>query len=443
MAMTDVATPRRRKPARAPIRAELRLGGWAARGAAGADLDGSPVLIARGIPGERVEVAIDLRSRPRRGIVETVLEPSPDRVSAPCPFFHRGCGGCQWQHLSYQAQLAAKRETVNREMRRAGLSITVDAVHSMADPWRYRRTAAIALGWEAGFRPIGRRGIVQIDDCLIAHPLIGSLADQLNELLSVQSLPNYHGKLWLDCTVVGDEDSPALQVLIQGITGLTLESHPELPEVANRIAGLNGVATVAFRHRSGQPVPLIGDLCSSIAVEGRSMFLPAGSFFQTNLEMLAVLLGAMRQALQDQGIGHLVDIYGGVGTFALNLADPARHVTLIELDSLAVEAARRTAGSRGLDNFDFVAAHAERALHELPDVDLAVVDPPRSGLGSVVTAALADKNVPTVFYVSCAPSSLATDLADLRALGYRVRSLELFDFYPQTYHVESFAILER
>jgi 23S rRNA (uracil1939-C5)-methyltransferase len=118
-------------------------------------------------------------------------------------------------------------------------------------------------------------------------------------------------------------------------------------------------------------------------------------------------------------------------------------MTVVELDPLAVTAAERTAAAWGLENVSFVSRHAERALPELPPLDLAIVDPPRSGLGDVVIGAVAEKGIPLLFYLSCAPPSLARDLAALQALGYRVRSLEIFDFYPQTYHVESLAIVER
>src|SRR5437764_2217791 len=117
----------------------------------------------------------------------------------------------------------------------------------MENPWRYRRTAALAIGWEAGFRPRGRRGIVEIHECLISHPLIGRLAHRLNELLEAGALPNYHGKVWLDCSVVGSAERSGLQVLLQGIQGLTLESHPELPEIAAALASIEDVRSVAYR----------------------------------------------------------------------------------------------------------------------------------------------------------------------------------------------------
>jgi 23S rRNA (uracil1939-C5)-methyltransferase len=441
--MTEAVRTRRRKAPKPPIELDLQLQDWAGRGSTYAELDGRCILVDRGIPGERVIAAVDRRRSPWRGTVEQVVEASPDRVSPPCPYYLRNCGGCQLQHLAYEAQLGAKRELVDRELRANGLQARIQNVYAMADPWRYRRTAAVALGWEAGFRPRGRRGIVEIHDCLISHPLIGRLTARLNELLRAGRLPNYHGKVWLDCTVVGYDAEPFLQTLLQGISGLTLDTHPELPEVAATLATIGGVRSVAYRHRSGEPRELVGDLMSTIEVDGRLMYLPAGSFFQTNLEMLAVLLDRMRSALGGRSIGSAADVYGGVGTFALALAEQVERMTLVELDDLAVAAACRTAAERGLDNLIFVNRHAEWALADLVALDLVVIDPPRSGLGEVVVDAILSKAPPLVFYVSCSPPSFARDLRRLQSGGYSVETLEIFDFYPQTYHVESLAILER
>src|SRR5579872_3171972 len=206
--MSGTVSTRRQKSAKPPIEAELTLDEWSSRGSTTADLDGRRILVDRGIPGERVTTTIDRRRKPWQGVADMVLQPSPDRVMPACQYYLAGCGGCQLQHVAYEAQLRIKETLVNREMAAAGVEQTVERVWGMEPPWRYRRTAAIAIGWEAGFRPRGRRGIVEIHDCLISHPLIGGLAHEMNELLETGALPNYHGKAWLDCTVLGSESSP-------------------------------------------------------------------------------------------------------------------------------------------------------------------------------------------------------------------------------------------
>lgn len=436
-------TSRRRKAPKPPVEATVRLLGWAPKGATTADLDGRAVIVDRGIPGEVVEASFDRRRSPWRGMVTAVEEASPARVEPPCPYYLQGCGGCQWQHLDYAAQLQAKRQLADRELEAAGSSARVERVHAMDIPWRYRHTAAIAIGWEAGFHPRGRRGILEIHDCPISHPLIGRLAGRLNQLLRAETLPNYHGKVWLDCTVVGSRDSPSIQVVLQGIEGLTLESHPELPEVAARIGEIEGVCSVAFRHRQGRTVELVGPLFATVEVAGSPMYLAAGSFFQTNLDMVPQVIARMRSQLVGHAIRGAADVYGGVGTFGLPLSDSVEHMTIIELDPQVADAARLTAERRGATNVDVIGAHAEKALPTLPALDLIIVDPPRSGLGETVIEALLANGAAHIFYVSCAPGSLARDLAQMERGGYRVAALELFDFYPQTYHIESLAVLRR
>jgi 23S rRNA (uracil1939-C5)-methyltransferase len=437
------STKARRSAKRAPLEVELQLGEWGAKGATTAQVDGHPVLVDRGLPAEQVQVTIDRRRKAWRGVVDTVLEPSPERIDPPCPAYKAGCGGCQWQHLSYPAQVAAKRNLVDREMEREGVLARVSASHAMSYPWRYRRTAAIALGWEAGFRPRGRRGIIEIRDCPISHPLIGAFASQLNDLLQAGRIPPYHGKIWLDCTVVGTASDPGLQVVIQGIEGLTLENHPELPDVATVIAACDAVVSVAFRHRSGTVCPLVGPLDSPLEVAGLPMWVPAGAFFQTNVEMLNRLIERIEPLLTERTPRHVADMYGGVGTFGLAFAGRVDRMTLVELDASAVSAAQKTARDRGIGNMLFLSEHAERALPRLSELDLVIVDPPRSGLGAVVTEALGASATRSIVYVSCSPVSLARDLGALQSHGFLPVSLEMFDFYPQTYHVECLTILDR
>jgi 23S rRNA (uracil1939-C5)-methyltransferase len=209
------------------------------------------------------------------------------------------------------------------------------------------------------------------------------------------------------------------------------------------LSQLGGVSSVAFRHRSGEVRPLVGRLMNQIEVDKKSLYLPAGSFFQTNLEMLSRVIARMRDVLSQRETRRAADVYGGVGVLGLSLLDMVQTLTLIELDSLAIEAARKTAEEWRASNVAFINGHVETALPSLRPQDVVIVDPPRSGLGEAVTTAIAHNSPVQVLYLSCSPSSLASDLAQFQRVGYGLRSLEIFDFYPQTFHVESLAVLER
>jgi tRNA/tmRNA/rRNA uracil-C5-methylase (TrmA/RlmC/RlmD family) len=151
---------------------------------------------------------------------------------------------------------------------------------------------------------------------------------------------------------------------------------------------------------------------------------------------------ALELAAVQPGDG-VADIYGGVGLFGLFMASSGADVTVVEIDPRAVAAAQETARAWGLTNLTFVASSAADAMAGLPGIDLALVDPPRTGLDLETLGALIERRVPRIVYVSCSPISYARDAAHLVRAGYRIERYELFDFYPQTVHVEGLALFTR
>lgn len=417
-------------------------------GAALGRLDGRVGLIDYAIPGEEVRAVL---RRGKRDFFEgeaiEVLRPAPTRVAPPCPYFGP-CGGCQWQHIDYAAQRDFKRAVVEEQVRRIGhLALDVAAVHSAA-PWSYRHSAAIALGHVAGFRSRHSRWEIEVQACLISHPAISRVLHDLNDLIATGTIINFRGKVWLEVKVVhptGREEGATVQAILKGIAGIDPEGKPDLEQALERIAALPSIWSLAFRRAKGQTVPVTGPLRAPVLVAGRPFQLPAGSFFQTNLALLPELLARIEALAAPYRGGTIADLYCGVGLFGLWLAAtwPESAVVGIEVDPLAIEAAEATARDWGLANCRFVARPAERALGELPVVDLLIVDPPRSGLDEKLLRALIERGPRAFVYVSCEPATLARDLAILAAGGYTVHSVEVFDFFPQTYHVESLAFLTK
>jgi 23S rRNA (uracil1939-C5)-methyltransferase len=205
---------------------------------------------------------------------------------------------------------------------------------------------------------------------------------------------------------------------------------------------MQSVAGVVLARPDRPPQVVQGQLFAPAIVHGREMILATPSFFQTNLDLLARLIDRLREEAGPLPGKRVADVYSGVGVFGLFMADEAREVVAIESDPLAVEAGRRTAAAWGMDNIRFVAADAAQALAGDEGFDVVVVDPPRSGLTPLVLDSLARLRPPLILYVSCLAQSLARDARDLAAAGYRLEQLELFDFYPQTYHVELLAVLQ-
>lgn len=425
--------------------AELTLGPFTPDGVTAAQYGGRVIPVEKGIPGERVRAAITtLKGRKgwTRATVTDVIEASPDRIAPPCPYFRdHDCGGCAWQHLAYPRQLDAKRAIVAGLMDDAAVRHAPDAVNALDDPWRYRHSAAIALAQGAGFRVRRRQRVIPIDDCPISHPAISALLATLNEWYAAGVYPDLRGKAWIEVKVVGSPESPLLQLVIGGIGGMDLPNRPELHPLADKLATLPDIMSIAYKHPTGETRPYHGPAASVVTVAGELFVLPAGSFFQTNLALVPRLVARIEQLTTLGPEDTAADIYCGAGLFTMFLARRAGRLIAIEVDSAAIAAARETAALWGLTNIDFIAKPAEKAMHLLPDLALALVDPPRSGLDQRVIDAIVAKRPGQFVYVSCNPITLARDLQLLVAAGYMLRTLELFDFFPQTAHIESLAYL--
>ncbi|HLJ68355.1 MAG TPA: 23S rRNA (uracil(1939)-C(5))-methyltransferase RlmD [Chloroflexota bacterium] len=417
---------------------DLQLGDFDSHGVTRARYRGRWIEVEHGIPDERARVEIFGGTRPRGRILE-VLEPSPDRVEPPCRYFRDwACGGCQWQQIDYTGQLFRKREAIDAVMDGAGLDIRVSAVNRLDDPWRYRTTAGISLGKSAGFRRHGSLAIVPIHDCPISHPAIGRLMAALNDHLDEGTLPNFRGRIRLEVRltglVAGEEH---LLVLVRP----DRERLPPAEEIQALVAVLTAAAEVtgvSVVRRTGDIDTISGPLLAPTLVAGRPVYLSAASFFQTNLRLLPQLIDGLRISAQPLKGKRVADVYGGVGLLGLFLADEAEEVVIVESDALAIEAGERTAAEWGRSNIRFLRGRAEEILPDAGSFDVVIVDPPRTGLTETVVEILARDRPSLLLYVSCLAQSLARDLVALRE-AYRPDGLELFDFYPQTYHVELLA----
>jgi 23S rRNA (uracil1939-C5)-methyltransferase len=395
--------------------------------------------VEHGVPGETVKIELMGKKRQRGRIVDLVKSAN-DRTFPPCEYYREWkCGGCQWQHISYRSQLRRKRRGVEATMKHAGLDQRVTATFSLIEPWRYRTTAGIALGKHAGFRRHGSLAIVPIEDCLISHPLIGELMAALNKRLEAGELPDFRGRVRLDVRLA---DGPVLQVLVR-----PADDHPpavsDLDILTALLMHLDIIASVSIMSPDGELMVLSGNPFGRTTVAGRAVYLHAGSFFQTNVELLPQLIGRLQTEAAPLEGKRIADVYGGVGIFGLFLAEGASDVLVVEPDPLAEDACRRTAAEWGLDNVHFRAEEAEVALREESGFDVVVVDPPRTGLSEAVIEALIEQQPETILYISCLAQSLARDLRVLTAEGYSIDHLEVFDFYPQTYHVEILTVLRK
>ena len=385
-------------------RVTLTLTSWGRLGEAMADFDGYNVFVAGGIPGERVvaEVVKVHRKYVSAKVVD-VLEASPDRVEPPCPYYGE-CTGCQWQHLSYDAQLKTKHEKVTDALQRVGelADPPVSEVRPSPDQLGYRNHARFTINRDGALGFINRetRQFVRIDKCLLMHQGVNDLLEELQDhcgettQLSIRA-GKYSGDFLIQPYLV----------------------HPEI-----------GVLTGQKRYTE--------------SVAGQDFLVSSPSFFQVNVEQAAAAADVVRDRLHLTAADVLLDAYTGVGTFAILLAPSVKRVIAVEESSAAVADAKQNAGD--FQNLEFVLGRTEDVLRNLPvKPDVVVLDPPRSGCQPRALESLIEMAPSRVAYVSCDAETLGRDLKILCQGGYRLDEVAPLDMFPQTHHVECVALLSR
>jgi 23S rRNA (uracil1939-C5)-methyltransferase len=395
--------------------------------------DGRAVFVPRTAPGERVRLragALKLHRTFARGEVGEVLAAGASRVSPPCPHYSQDrCGGCQLQHLSYEAQLEAKRAIVGDALRRIGkLDLPDPEIVEAVEEWRYRAKISLAVrrsgasaagGWTVGFHPYDRPGhVFGLSDCHIADFRLMALWRDLRPHLDL--LPPRVTRL-------------TLRLDREGRRHIVAESPGEPWDTAARLReALAGSGDVVCWW-----LPAEG---TARVVAGAATGFPATAFEQVNPEMGML---ARRWAVEQLGElrGRTVwDLYGGIGDTAELLAAGGAEVVSVDADEQAVSWAQ-SRGGRGEARIRFIAGRAEDVLGNLPAPQAVVVNPPRAGLHWDVTLRLTAEPVTRLAYVSCDPATLARDLHRLN-VNYRVAAVRAFDLFPQTAHVETVAVLE-
>ena len=391
--------------------------------------EGKVWLVSYALPGEVVEA----EPRGRQGGVAVaaatrVIEASPHRVVPPCPYFGV-CGGCQLQHADYEHQLELKRQVVDEAWARAGLRLPPDTVvHGMEDPWRYRirgefEAVAGSDGWRFGFHRMRSHMVLPIDSCLIHDARIErallAFAQSANELklTGLQNLlltvePNGKGLLW------------------------RLRFHGREPKWPRE----------QFAHRVAELLPdaVLLDDAMSLEFWGLTFRVRSDTFVQTNYQQMLVLYRTALDMLGAASIDRVLDLYAGIGTISVAVARAAASVTAIEENPRAVQLGRLNARINAA-HVEYLPGKVETMLRQvrLGQHRAVILDPPRAGCEPAALAELIRLGAERLVYVSCEPSTHARDLVALVRGGYRVRRAAIVDMFPQTYHIESVALLER
>lgn len=418
--------------------------------AVGRTQDGRVVFVHGGCPGDTldVEVVAD-KGRFLEAEVVRIVEPSADRRNAPCPYFG-ACGGCQWQHVSYAVQTAAKRQEVADALTRIGRFSDVEVAPPVSgkSPYGYRNRIEMRVGTgldrrlSIGFTHARSDEIVPIEACL----LLPERARRLPKALS-GALRYLSGRTPLDIDRVAlrvGAHTRDLDVDLWGAPGpFPRNAVAKTLAAAMKPSVVTHVLVKDARERADAKVEVLsGKGWWHEKLSGIGYRVSAPSFFQVNTELAEVMQAMVIDALQPSGADRVLDLYAGVGTFTLPLAGVAGEVVAIEGNGSAVRDLR--ANLEDADVWaDVLPGDAARALDDAGDFDLAVVDPPRCGMDPGALAALVRTGARRICYVSCDPATLARDARALAESGYDLRSATPVDLFPQSWHVETIAVLDR
>jgi 23S rRNA (uracil1939-C5)-methyltransferase len=417
---------------------------------------GKAVFVPFTLPGEKVEASIE-EEKPgfARALVRRIVQASPERIEAQCPYFQR-CGGCHYQHTGYEQQLEIKAEVLKENLRRlAKMELSSELQVHASPPWNYRNRTRLQVRADSnfmlGYFKAGSHELLAVEACPISSPLLNRAIESLRRLGRAGKVP---GEL-REIELFANDDDTRLQVEVftdprsakvtktqaqEFIQGL----RAELPEVVSACvfaqnlvsAKIPALTSQRTRGEGGAPMQadwILGPGEFLYRTKAAPLRVSAGSFFQVNRflvdELVSIVTGGRSGDVA-------LDLYAGVGLFTVALATSFRHIVAVESSHGSAKDLKynspRNVKAVGSTVDEYLAGKAEKVRAEL-----VVVDPPRAGLGERVARGLVKLGARRVIYVSCDPATLARDLSTLTAGGYRVERMHLVDLFPQTYHVET------
>ncbi len=413
-------------------------------------LEGKAVFVPLALPGEQARIRI-AESKPGYSTaeVEEIVTAAPERIKPACPHFGP-CGGCQYQHAGYEAQLAFKQAILRETLERGGVQVP-DAINVLAaDPWHYRNRIRLAFdaAGNPGYRGRGSHAIIPITECPIAAPLLVSAAQSIAKVARQSAPALCPTEISLFC-------DPAETALLASVfaTNPAKARFDDFAQILKeRIPALAGAELIAearpAKRGPAQPPRTIaqwGAPSLAYRAAGFDYRVDHGAFFQVNRWLVDALVEKVTAGQQ----GALAwDLFAGVGLFARQLTTSFARVIAVEsapssTQALAQNLKRTTGIPVRATTLEFLrnGHKAARAGDAIPD--FIVVDPPRTGLGAETCALLSGVAAPALTYVSCDPATLARDLRALIDSGYRIESLTLADLFPQTFHIETVVHLRR
>jgi 23S rRNA (uracil1939-C5)-methyltransferase len=428
---------------------EVEIDSLAFGGRGVARSQGLVVFVAGALPGDRVRAEI---TKAKRRFAEAraveLLQPGPDRIPDSCLHDGEPCPGAPWQGLAYESQLANKREQVDEALRRIGDldGFELEEIEPALERWRYRNKLEYSFGDRdgepiLGFHARGRWDlIVDVEDCLLGSERGNAARNAIRDWARAEAVPAYDTRArdGVLRNLIVREGWRTGQIQTRLVTSAARFPKPpvDLHTVIEGDSGGTDGPTGALGSER-----LREELC------GLRLEMSHGAFFQTNTEMAEKLYAVAAEQARLSGKERVFDLYCGIGTIGLSMAKRAGEVWGLEIVPEAIADAEANAERNGIANARFLAGSARTGVRPLLEragkPDVVVVDPPRAGLSQKIVRRLLECEAKRIVYVSCNPTTLAPNAAQMVEAGYTLRRVKPVDMFPQTPHIECVALLEK
>jgi 23S rRNA (uracil1939-C5)-methyltransferase len=410
---------------------------------------GRAVFVPFTLPGELVEAhLLEQKDSFEEASLVQVLTASEDRVQPACAHFGQ-CGGCQYQHVTYPAQVQMKSAILRETLERAGLTALPAIQTHIGEPWAYRNRTRLRLAEVEGAPRVGynRRGsneFLAIQECPISAPLLWRAAEALLQIAAENSTAArwIRGAVEVEFFTTGDEKKLQMTVFVRkeqaGLSALCERMQELVPELLGAYSSLLSSPGPQRRAKSPRQLETWDAEGLIYRAAGEDYWVGRGGFFQVNRFLVDELVQIVTAGRQ----GAIAwDLYAGVGLFSRALAKAFQQVVAVEAASNGLSMSFSGPGRRGVESTTVEFLRSAVVQRERPQ--LIVMDPPRAGVGVEVCALLTRVSAPEIVYISCDPVTLARDLKSLVEAGYNLVELHMVDMFPQTFHLETVVVLRR
>jgi 23S rRNA (uracil1939-C5)-methyltransferase len=429
------------------LEVEIESLAFGGRGVARAE--GLVIFVAGALPGDRVRAEITkAKKRFAEGRAVEILRPAGDRVADACVHDGEPCPGAPWQGLPYERQLAQKSEQVEEALRRIGGldGFELEEIEPAIEQWRYRNKLEYSFGERdgepiLGFHARGRWDlVVDVDDCKLGSERGNAARNSARDWARSESVPAYDARSRRGVlrNLVVREGWRTGQIQTRLVTSAARFPKPPVDlhtAIEGDSGGTDGPTGVLGEER------LREELC------GLRLEMSHGAFFQTNTEMAERLYAVAGEYAGLGGTERVFDLYCGIGTIGLTMAKRAGEVWGLEIVPEAIADAERNTERNGIENIRFFAGSARTGVRPLIEEagkpDVVVIDPPRAGLSQKIVRRVLECEAKRIVYVSCNPTTLAPNAAQMVEAGYTLKRVRPVDMFPQTPHIECVALLEK